>query len=151
MKRHHVVLDTNVLISAILFGGKPKQILDHIISGQIACTLSLDILDELIGVLQRPKFGFSAEQCVRIIEELHRTCNIIVTTSKLNIKISDPSDTMILECALDAEADYIITGDPDLTELHPFRKIQILSPSTGRSRSQSSGGWPLSSILRKTR
>jgi uncharacterized protein len=129
MKRHHVVLDTNVLISAILFGGKPREILNQVISGQIDCTLSLDILNELIGVLQRPKFGFTAEQCIQIVEELHRTCNIIATTTKLKVKISDLDDKVILECAIEAKADFIISGVPDLTELHPFRKINILTPS----------------------
>jgi uncharacterized protein len=129
MDRHHVVLDTNVLISAILFGGKPREILSQIISGQIDCTLSLDILDELRDVLQRPKFGFTTEQCIQIIEELHRTCNIIATTTKLRVEISDLDDKMILECAVQAKAGYIVSGDPDLTELHPFRKIKILTPS----------------------
>ena len=129
MDRHHVVLDTNVLISAILFGGKPREILSQIISGQIDCTLSVDILDEFRGVLQRPKFGFTAEQCIQIIEELHRTCNIIATTTQLRVEISDLDDRMILECAVEAEAGYIISGDPDLTELHPFREIKIFTPS----------------------
>ncbi|MFT5132315.1 MAG: putative PIN family toxin of toxin-antitoxin system [Gammaproteobacteria bacterium] len=129
MDRHHVVLDTNVLISAILFGGKPREILSQIISGQIDCTLSIDILDELRDVLQRPKFGFTTKQCIQIVEELHRTYNIIATTTKLRVDISDLDDKMILECAVQAKAGYIVSDDSDLTELHPFRKIKILTPS----------------------
>ena len=129
MTHPHVVLDTNVLISAILFGGKPRQILNQVITGQIHCTLSLAILDELRGVLQRSRFGFSAEQCMQIIEELHHICDIIEPVTKLKANISDPDDKIILECAIDANAEYIITGDQDLIELHPFKGIQILSPS----------------------
>lgn len=129
MDRHHIILDTNVLISAILFGGKPREILNQIISGQIDCTLSIDILDELRDVLQRPKFGFTTEQSIQIIEELHRTCNIIATSTKLRIEISDLDDKMILECAVQAKAGYVVSGDPDLTELNPFRGIKILTPS----------------------
>ena len=51
MTNHRVVLDTNVLISAILFGGKPGQILTEVIVGRIDCVLSLEILDELGAVL----------------------------------------------------------------------------------------------------
>ena len=129
MANHRVVLDTNVLISAILFGGKPGQILNEVIAGRLDCILSPEILDELGGVLQRPKFGFGASQCLHIIEELHHACEIIKPYSELSVPISDPDDKIILECAIDADADYIITGDPDLTELHPFNHIQILTPA----------------------
>ena len=128
MANHRVVLDTNVLISAILFGGKPKQILSEVIAGRLDCVLSLEILDELNGVLQRPKFGFTADQCLYIVEELHQACEIINPSSELSVQISDPDDKMILECAIDANADYIITGDSGLIELHPFKHIQILTP-----------------------
>ena len=77
MANHRVVLDTNVLISAILFGGKPGQILNEVIVGWIDCVLSLEILDELSAGLQRPKFGFTANQCLHVIEELHQVCEII--------------------------------------------------------------------------
>ena len=129
MANHRVVLDTNVLLSAILFGGKPEQILNDVIAGRIDCVLSLEILDELSAVLQRPKFGFSANQCLHIVEELHQACEIIKPSIELSIRISDQDDLIILECAVYAGADYIISGDSDLTELHPFNNIQILTPS----------------------
>ena len=129
MANHRVVLDTNVLLSAILFGGKPEQILNDVIAGRIDCVLSLEILDELSAVLQRPKFSFSANQCLHIVEELHQVCEIIKPSSELSIRISDQDDLIILECAVYSGADYIITGDSDLTELHPFNNIQILTPS----------------------
>ena len=129
MANHRVVLDTNVLLSAILFGGKPEQILNDVIAGRIDCVLSLAILDELSAVLQRPKFGFSPNQCLHIVEELHQVCEIIKPSIELSIRISDQDDLIILECAVYAAADYIISGDSDLTDLHPFNNIQILTPS----------------------
>lgn len=129
MANPRVVLDTNILISAILFGGKPRLILDDVIAGRIDCFLSSEILDELNAVLQRPKFGFTPSQCLVIIEELHRTCEIIKPVSELSVQISDPDDKIILVCAVDADADYIISGDTDLKRLHPFNDIQILTPA----------------------
>ena len=129
MANPRVVLDTNILISAILFGGKPRLILDDVIAGRIDCFLSSEILDELNAVLQRPKFGFTPSQCLAIIEELHRTCEIIKPISELSVQISDPDDKIILVCAVDADADYIISGDTDLKRLHPFNGIQILTPA----------------------
>ena len=129
MANHRVVLDTNVLISAILFGGKPKLVLDEVIAGRIDCFLSSEILEELNTVLQRPKFGFTPSQCLNIIDELHRACEIIKPSSELSVQITDPDDKIILACAADANADYIITGDSDLKRLHAFKDIQILTPA----------------------
>lgn len=129
MTRHRIVLDTNVIISAILFGGDPRRVLELVITSAIDCTLSLSILDELRDVLQRSKFGFSIEQCLQITEELHGICEIIQPTTKYRGKISDPDDKIILECAIEADADFIITGDSDLLDLKQCRNIQILNPS----------------------
>jgi putative PIN family toxin of toxin-antitoxin system len=69
-----VVFDSNVIISGFLFGGPPARILEKALSGSILCYTSLPILDEVRGVLQRPKFGLSPEQAQFFIEELHDLC-----------------------------------------------------------------------------
>ena len=129
MNRHRIVLDTNVLISAILFGGKPRRVLDLVISGSVDCTLSTGILDELKDVLQRPRFGFSADVCFHIIEELHGACDIISPSVSVDVFRSDPDDNRILECAVEAQAHFIVSGDPHLLDLGKFEKIRILSPA----------------------
>lgn len=129
MNRHRIVLDTNVLISAILFKGKPRRVLDLVISGSVECTLSTVIVDELKDVLQCPKFGFSAEVCFHIIEKLHGACDIISPSVSVDVIRSDPDDNRILECAVEAQAHSIVSGDPHLLDLGKFEKIRILSPA----------------------
>jgi putative PIN family toxin of toxin-antitoxin system len=129
MNRQRLVLDTNVLISAILFGGKPRKVLDLVISGSVDCTLSISILDELRDVLQRPKFGFSPDLCLHITEELHGLCDIISPSVSLDVIRSDPDDNRILECAVEAGAHFIVSGDPHLLGLGTFEMIKILSPA----------------------
>ena len=129
MSRHRIVLDTNVLISALLFGGKPRRVLNLVISGSVDCTLSPVILDELKEVLQRPKFGFSADVCLHLIEELHGICDIISPSVSVEVIGSDPDDNRILECAKGAQAHFIVSGDPHLLDLGRFEKIRILSPA----------------------
>lgn len=129
MNRHRIVLDTNVLISAILFGGTPRRVLDLVISGSVDCTLSIAILDELRDVLQRPKFGFPADVCLHITEELHGVCDIITPSVRVDAIPSDPDDNRILECAVEAHAHYIVSGDPHLLDLGTFERIRILSPA----------------------
>ena len=129
MNRHRIVLDTNVLISAILFGGKPRRVLDLVISGSVDCTLSIAIFDELRDVLQRPKFGFPADVCLHITEALHGVCDIISPSLRVDTIHSDPDDNRILECAVEAHVHYIVSGDPHLLDLGTFEKIRILSPA----------------------
>jgi len=129
MNRHRIVLDTNVLISAILFGGNPRRVLDLVISGSVDCTLSAVILDELKDVLQRPKFGFFPDVCFHIVEELHGACDIISPSVSVDDIRSDPNDNRILECAVEAQAHFIVSGDPHLLDLGKFEKIRILSPA----------------------
>jgi len=128
MKCLHIVLDTNVLISSILFTGPPRQVLESVITGTVKCSLSFAILDELRDVLQRPKFGFSPEQAVTVIEELHAICDIINPPRRIRRIKADPDDNRILECAVEVQAEFIVSGDAHLLDLGEYRDIQILSP-----------------------
>ena len=129
MKRLHVVLDTNVLISALLFGGAPREILEMIIAGSIDCSLSTAILDELRDVLQRPKFGFSCRQAAAVVEELCSVCEVVNPSMRIGVVKGDPDDDRILECALEAKAGIIVSGDSHLLELRTYRGIRILGPA----------------------
>ncbi|MBW1701270.1 MAG: putative toxin-antitoxin system toxin component, PIN family [Deltaproteobacteria bacterium] len=129
MKQLHIVLDTNILISGILFGGKPRAILEEIRKGNVSCSLSPAILDELQGVLQRPKFGFSGDATFQVVEELHAICDFVFPRHCLSVVRDDPDDNRILECAIEAKADVIVSGDPHLLNLGVFRRVRILSPA----------------------
>lgn len=129
MKRPHVVLDTNVLISAFLFGGAPREIVEWIIAGAVDCSLSPAILDEVRGVLKRPKFSLSPRQAMSIVEELGSLCEIVNPSASIRRVIADPDDDRVLECAIEARADAIVSGDTHLLELGKYRGILILNPS----------------------
>jgi uncharacterized protein len=129
MKRPHIVLDTNVLVSALLFGGPPREVLDMVVARAAHCSLSPAILDELRDVLQRPKFGFSSRQAIAIIEKLCASCAIISPLTRIGVVRADPDDDRLLECALEARADVIVSGDAHLLELGKHEGIRILSPS----------------------
>jgi putative PIN family toxin of toxin-antitoxin system len=122
-----VVLDTNVLISAILFGGKPRQILEKAIRGEIRLCLSEPILEELKGVLQRAKFDYSPEMIQVIVTELTGIADFVNPSETINVVLKDPEDNRILECAVEAEANYIITGDFHLLKLNRYLDIEVLN------------------------
>ncbi|MEN6451467.1 MAG: putative toxin-antitoxin system toxin component, PIN family [Thermoguttaceae bacterium] len=124
-----VVLDSNVVISAFLFGGVPARVLDLVASGTVQGFVSLPILDEIRDVLQRPKFALSSEQAMMLVEELHDLCQIVKPTARVRAVLADPDDNMVLECAAAAKADQIVSGDAHLLELRQWRTIRILSPA----------------------
>jgi hypothetical protein len=123
-----VVLDTNILISALLFGGIPDRIIELIRAKRIDCYLSPFILHEFENIL-RNKFEFSsiaAQEASCNIESLSR---IIRPLKKITIITRKDSDNRILECALAAKAHVLITGNmKDIRSLVSFHKIKILTP-----------------------
>jgi len=124
-----VVLDSNVLISAIVFGGKPRVILESIIEGKLKLAFSEALLEEIEAVLQGKKFRFSPQITDLIITELQSISEILHPTSTVSVIKKDPADNKVIECAIAANADFIISGDAHLLELGEYRNIKILSPS----------------------
>ena len=129
MKPLRVVLDSNVVISGFLFGGPPGRILQQVVEGSVLGFISLAILDEIRDVLQRPKFGLSTEQSLTLVEELHEVCRVVTPREHVRAVPDDPDDNAILECALAASADLVVSRDAHLLALKQWRGIRILSPA----------------------
>ncbi|WDN88463.1 hypothetical protein BuS5_01431 [Desulfosarcina sp. BuS5] len=128
MPKIKAVLDTNVLISGILFGGNPRQIFELVIQGKIDAYISPAIFIEFKEVLIRPKFGITHEKCFLINKEIENLFCFVFPQIRVDLIKDDPDDNIILECALAADVEYIITGDSHLLTLKSFEKIQIISP-----------------------
>ena len=122
-----VVLDTNVLVSAIISDGKSRQLLRKGIANQFTIITSNLILRELATVLRRPKFKTSEEEINRIILALGRVAQVVSVKSRFQVVREDPKDDMILETAYDGSADVIVSGDSHLLALQNFRGIKILT------------------------
>lgn len=123
-----VVLDTNILISAIVFGGKPREVLKAAIRGQIQLVLTEDIIEEMRRVLEGKKFQSPAETRDLIIHELESLAEIVKPKEKTTFIKKDPEDNRVLECAQGAQADYIVSGDKHLLEIEDFKEIKIVTP-----------------------
>jgi|LGVF01.2.fsa_nt_gb putative PIN family toxin of toxin-antitoxin system len=130
MPKTKVVLDTSVLISGILFGGNPRQILELVIQGKIDAYISPAIFTEYREILIRPKFGLSHEKRFSIAKEIEDIFCFVFPQVTVDLIKDDPDDNIILECALAADVKYIITGDPHLLNLAWIEKIKIISPVT---------------------
>ncbi len=122
-----IVLDTNVLVSAIIRNGTPRRLFQAGIDGKCRILSSSAILSELSEVLQRPKFKMTRDDVIRIVSAMMETVDNIHVVSDLKVMKRDPDDNMMINAALDGKADYIVSGDADLLELKDFRKIKIVS------------------------
>ena len=129
MTPRRIVIDSNVIISAFLFGGNPARVLGTVVEGLARCYTSLPILDEVRGVLQRPKFGLSPEQALAFVDEFHVLCQVIAPHTRVQAIADDPKDDMVLECALAAGADVIVSGDAHLLTLRQWGSIKIVTPA----------------------
>lgn len=123
-----VVIDTNVLISAIFWTGRPKQLLNKVRHREITFITSKALLDELKQVLVRQDkpFRLSEEEADRIVSAARDLADIIQISSRVEI-CKHQNDNRVLECALDGKAGYIITGDLDLLDLKSFNRIRIMT------------------------
>ena len=121
-----VVLDTNVLVSAVIFDGRPRKLLNKGIEKQFSIVTSDTILKELGSVLRRPKFKMAEDEIDRIVLTLTETCEIIKVRSSFEVVKDDPTDDVILNTAYDGQADVIVSGDHHLLELNNFKGMRIL-------------------------
>lgn len=129
MTSPRIVVDSNIVISGFLFGGTPARVLRAIVEGKARCFTSLPILDEVRGVLQRPKFGLAPEQVLSFVEEFRLLCEVVAPRAVVHMIGEDPADDRILECAIEARAEAVVSGDSHLLKLREWRSIGILSPT----------------------
>src|SRR6266480_3443509 len=120
-----VLLDTNVLISSLLFGGKPRKIIRLVQEGKITPVISPVLIAELAEVLVK-KFQFSTKK-LKLVNELIDENFIKVNPSfTINI-IADEVDNRVLEAAIEGKCQYIISGDQDLLQLISFQSVKIVT------------------------
>jgi putative PIN family toxin of toxin-antitoxin system len=129
LNEERVVLDTNVVLSGLLFAGSVPA--HALLKAQRGVVLSSDATRlELIHVMSRSRFDRYVEREFR----QRLTAQYVNATESIDISVSiracrDPRDDKFLEVAVHGRANAIVTGDSDLLALHPFRGIEILSPA----------------------
>jgi uncharacterized protein len=122
------VVDTNILISATFWSGKPKQILNMIRRGQIRFLTSKILLDELKEILVRDDkpFGLSESEAANVLKELKNLAEIVEPRCSVSV-CEHQADNRVLECALEGRAEWIITGDRHLLDLGAYEEIRIVT------------------------
>lgn len=127
-----LVIDTNVMLSGLLWRGAPHRLMEQAHSGAVSLVSSPALLEELGDVLAREKFagilarsGCTANQ---ILDDIQRLAHLVTPLPLPEPVCCDPDDDAVLAVALAAQADLIVSGDDDLLALQSFRGIPIVDP-----------------------
>lgn len=129
-----VVLDTNVLVSGIISSkGSPRKILKLWQEKKILVVISPEIINEVIGVLNRPKirkeYRLTNNSISHIRNSLEKDCLLVRPGGRHpRVVNKDPGDDKFVHCALVGEAKWIVSGDKHLLSLKSYKKINIVSP-----------------------
>lgn len=128
MARIRAVIDTNIFVRALIGSTANRLICDAFINNLFELVTSKNLLIELADVLSRPKLGIPP----KVVKEFLHLINSNITVVKPKIKINacrDAADNIVLETAVAAKADVIVTNDNDLLILNPFHNIHVVSPN----------------------
>ena len=124
-----VVIDTHVFVSGLTFKGKPREVLDLIWRGDIEACISSFILKELEETLKED-FSWDRNQIKQTIEKIKVKTILVQPKNRVSVIKENDADNRILECAIEGEVQYLISGDrKHLLLLKEYRGIKILSPA----------------------
>jgi putative PIN family toxin of toxin-antitoxin system len=126
-ERTKVTLDTNIVISALGWRGNPHTILEKVMQGELEFYLSYEQFEELSRVLEYPKFDFTEEQKIRFKALISSIATFVQPAIELDVIKADPADNRVLECALVAKLDFIISGDDHLLSIRRFGRTKIMT------------------------
>lgn len=123
-----ITVDTNILISAIFWRGKPNKIITLCFEGALELVISRAILNELERILVREKkFDLTHNNVFTFLDIILDHSILVEPIKKLDVVKKDPSDNKILECAIAGNVNYIISGDSHLLELKEYESIKIVT------------------------
>ena len=120
-----IVIDTNIYISAIFWGGKPRSVVDLGRNGQVSIFTSSQIEKEINKKL-KTKFGLSDEEVAQILLDFSTFTLPIKASRKITVIDDDPDDDKFIECAVASRAGFIVSGDKHLLNLKEYKGIKIM-------------------------
>jgi putative PIN family toxin of toxin-antitoxin system len=132
-----LVLDTNVVIAAVMGDGPPSRLIELAAEGSIDLVSSETLIAELADVLSREHItrrlareGRTAAEVLALYEDLVER----IVPAEIARTVSDPDDDAVLACALAAQVDLIVSGDTSVRNLKSFQRIPIIGPAEALKR-----------------
>jgi len=121
-----IVIDTNVLISGIFFGGPPRRVLEAVVERKIDAWASTDIVSEYQRVIQEMLENRQGHLRVDLLSPIVAQMHLIEPHSDVHAS-RDKDDDKFLSCAMDAKCLYVVSGDKDLLVLGIYEAVEIIT------------------------
>ena len=122
------VIDTNITVSGLLFGGLPLKIINAAIDRRFVWMTSPYLIEELERVLRYKKFDLSTHEIKVLLAPIMEISEIIVPMTSVDVIQRCPADNRVLECALDGKCSFVVTGDrQDLLSIRKLHQIEIVT------------------------
>jgi putative PIN family toxin of toxin-antitoxin system len=125
-----LVLDTNVVASALLWSGSPRQLLHYGRVGRVTLITSASLLAELTDILSRVKFEKKIAESLLSVDEivdLYAELAELVRPTPLPRLAPDPDDDVVIGTAIAAKAEFVVTGDKALLSVEQYKGVRIVS------------------------
>ena len=126
-----LTLDTNTIVSALLWHGNPRKLLDAVRAGVAVSVTSPMLLAELADVLGRAKFAskvqVSGETVGQMVNDYARVARVVFPLTEPRVVPDDPDDDPVIACAVAARADLIVSGDLDLLRMGCYGSMRIVT------------------------
>ncbi|MDE5775664.1 MAG: putative toxin-antitoxin system toxin component, PIN family [Treponemataceae bacterium] len=121
-----IVIDTNVVASGIVFGGKPERLLELAIKNDVEMCVSPQILAEYDEIIARLSAKYPNRTIAISLKDLTDNA-LLVTPSQTVTVCRDPDDNKFIECAMEGKCLYIVSGDNDLLDLRSYADVEIVT------------------------
>ena len=121
------VFDTNILISAYLWPGTPRQALEIVRSGRCVLVSADAAIEEFVRVLGYRKFGLSPEEITPLVHDLLSLVTLVSPQHDVRVITKDVADNLFLSIALEGGSTVIVSGDHHLLDLRRYQQVRIVS------------------------
>lgn len=121
-----IVVDTNVVISGIFFGGNPRKIVESVVDGKIEAIATKEIIEEYMEIVDYMVEKKQGKLDHSMLSPLYSSMRLIEAETSVDV-CRDPDDNKFIECAVDAKALYIVSGDKDLLDVGKYGDVKIVT------------------------
>ena len=121
-----IVIDTNIVASAIFFGGRPRKLLELLLQRELSAFITREIIEEYQETIEFLQNEYPSKPITVPLTQIIAACNMIETTSRVKV-CRDPDDDKFFACALDSRSLYIVSGDKDLLAVKQYKDVQVVT------------------------
>ena len=121
-----IVIDTNIVISGTFFGGFPRKILEAVVRDKVEAYANTKIIKEYLDIVKEMITDKGGNLDVNTLSPFIDKLNVVKSVSKIKIS-RDKDDDKFIECAIDSNALYVVSGDKDLLDIVEYRNISIIT------------------------